>query len=82
MEKEALDELSALVKSLSTQVTTLSDANAALNEQIKTSEKRSESLEQHLSTANSNIDLLKKQTQAPLRAFNHTDAPGVSGNPM
>ena len=74
MEKEDLDTLTELVKGLSAQVNTLSDANAALNEQIKASEKRSESLEQHLSTANSNIDQLKKQTQAPLRAFNHTDA--------
>ena len=41
MEKEALDELTELVKGLSAQVNTLSDANAALNEQIKASEKRS-----------------------------------------
>ena len=74
MDKEALDSLSALVESLSTQVTTLSEANAALQEQVKSSEKRSDGLEQHLSTANSNIDLLRKQTQAPLHAFNHTNA--------
>ena len=75
MEKDDFDALTELVKGLSAQVKTLSDANSALNEQIKASEKRSESLEQHLSTANSNIDQLKqKTTQAPLRAFNHNDA--------
>ena len=74
MEKEAFDTLAEQVKGLSAQVNTLSDSNTALKEQIKASERRSEGLEQHLSTANASIDQLKKTTQAPLRAFNHTDA--------